>query len=340
MQGTDGKWIGWGYGDESQKVVDMKAFLKRKFKWVREHVPALDDSPRYDETMVAIVIQMQKNYGFPASGVMNYDTQVKCGFVKPLPPTKQWLFTVHGTGQPVPDGPGLPWDTALSVRDKYQLQPIGNYPAKPFPMWPSILQGVDELNLQISSKPGKFSMIGYSQGAVVVGQVLKHQIINPKGALHHRIKDLKKVVMFGNPMRQQGIQTPDHWLPVADTATAGILEDRLEGFVQQGIYGYYTKDDANIILAEYAHEEDMYASCPFNDMGEDERAICKIIMGNNVFGGQDSILAQIMEIPGRPIRELMAMFRAIKDAGAFFGSGTRAHGYDIAPAIQFLRVTV
>lgn len=325
MNGPDGKWIGLGLGDTSPEVASFKAFLLKKFQWVRDWPVSLGSSDTFDATLADVVIELQRRYQLPASGVLNYELKVKCGFVKPAPPAKPWLFTVHGTGQPDPLGPGLPADTARAVLDLYQWQPIGNYPATAFPMWPSILQGVSELIAQINGKAGKFALAGYSQGAVVVGQVLKHHIMDPKGSLHHRLPDLTKVVFWGNPMRQPGIQAFDEWIhPIAPPDTGGILEDRLEGL-----------DTATFQVRDYAHEQDMYASCPFDDMGEDERAIAKIIMWNNVLGGSDSILAQIIELVQRPIPETIAMFRAIVDAGGFFTS--TAHGYNIGPAIEFLR---
>jgi hypothetical protein len=323
-----GKWVGWGPGDIDVKVQDMKRFLKNKFRWVRDWQPPLDDSTLYDETLTQVVMAMQDRYGLPQSGLMNAETQAKCGFWHPPPTAKPWLYTVHGTGQPDPLGPGLPADTARACLDRYQWQPIGNYPAKPFPMWPSIMAGVDELNLQISSRPGKFSLAGYSQGAIVVGLVLKHALMDPAGGLHHRLNDVQKVVFWGNPMREPGIVADDHWLPPAPASPdwGGILEDRLEGL-----------ERAPFQVRDYAHKDDMYANTGFDDMGQDERAICKIVMGNNVFGGPDSILAQIFELVQAPISRAVAMFNAIMDAGLFFGSQTRAHGYDIGPAIEWLR---
>ena len=328
MRDINGKWIGWALGDVDPYVYDMKTYLHRKFKWVRDWTPPLVLDKTYDATFTAIVADMQRRYGLPVTGVMNAATQEKCGVWKPQPQVKPWLFTVHGTGQPDPLGPGLPADVARQVLDKYNWQPIGNYPATPFPMWPSIMQGVHELTNQISSKPGKFAMCGYSQGAVVVGQVLKHALMDPGGPLHYRLTDLTKVVFWGNPMRQQGIVTPDNYLPAAPLDTAGILEDRLQGL-----------ETAPFKVADYAHAEDMYASVGFDGMSENERAICKIIMGDgwNIFAGPDSIISQIAELMQRPIPEAIAMFRAMVDAGSFFASGTKAHGYNIAPAVDFLR---
>ena len=141
-------------------------------------------------------------------------------------------------------------DLARAVEAKYRWQPIG-YRAAPFPMWPSITQGVAELIGQISTKPGKFALAGYSQGAIVVGQVLKHTIMDPNGALHHRLPDVTKVVCWGNPMRQEGFAAGDDWIwPTANADTGGIMAwDRLDGL-----------ESAPFQMRDYAHQGDMYAA--------------------------------------------------------------------------------
>ena len=111
------------------------------------------------------------------------------------------------------------------------------------------------------------------------GAVAQAQCHGPNGFTHHRLNDVKRVVLSGNPMRQQGIRADDGYLPIAKPDTAGILEDRLEGL-----------EHAPSQIRDYGHADDMYASVGLNDMAEDERAICKIFMGNNVFCGPDSIL--------------------------------------------------
>lgn len=345
MRDASGEWIGWGLGpppDVSPKVSRFKERLRRKFG---ARASGLDSSEVYTEDLAHVVADTQRIWGFPATGMIDYKFQVRAGWIVPAPALKPMLYTVHGTGQPNPTGPGLPWDTAWSVRDRYELQPIGNYPAKPFPMWPSIMAGLDELCLQTgrADRAGReINVAGYSQGAIVVGLWLKHHVLDPAGSLHHLMPFVNKVVLWGNPMRQAGIVTPDNWLPAAerDTKSAGILEDRLVGFVQDGPYAHYINNaGTHITLADYAHRDDMYANCYFTKEGENERAICKIIMGNNVFGGPDSILMQLYELvrPGNTLTGIMGIYRAVLDAGSFFGSGTRAHGYNIGPAIEFLR---
>ncbi|BBC53814.1 putative lysin B [Mycobacterium phage PP] len=244
----------------------------------------------------------------------------------------RWLFTVHGTGMPDPFGPGLPADTARDVLDIYTWQPIGNYPAAAFPMWDSIMAGAGELRTQIASKPGEINLAGYSQGAVVVGQVLKHDIMSPSGSLHHRLGDVRKVVLWGNPMRQQGIAHSDEWVhPVAPPNTMGILEDRLEGL-----------EHAPFEVRDYAHEGDMYASIKDDDMHEYQVAVGRIVMKamRGMFGGPDSIVAQLMELGQRPLVEGIAMAWAIIDAISFFAGATGlewAHNYNRHPAVAFLR---
>ena len=127
-----GVWVGWGLGDDDPKVADMKWFLRRKFP---SYASVLNDTTLYDDTMAAVVAEMQRRYGLPATGVMNYATQLRCGYITPDLADKPLLFTVCGTGVPWWVGPDA--DLARAVGAKYRWQPIG-YRAAPFPMWPSI----------------------------------------------------------------------------------------------------------------------------------------------------------------------------------------------------------
>lgn len=267
---------------------------------------------------------------FPDGEVSDNDLRALGLSTAPPPPPahgRPVLFTVHGTGMPDPLGPGLPADTARAVLDRCDWQPIGNYPAAAFPMWPSVQQGRRELNVQIDRYHGrKIRLAGYSQGAVVVGQVLKHDIMNPQGRLHHRLADVEKVVFWGNPMRQQGIAHDDHWIhAVAKPDTHGILDDRLTGL-----------ENAPFEVRDYAHEEDMYASIRDDDMHEYQVAVCKIVMNaTDFFVGPNSVVAQLTELAMRPVQEGIALAMTLIDAMRFF-TGT-AHGYNIQPAIEFLR---
>ena len=90
-------WVGWGLGDDDPKVADMKGFLRRKFP---SYASGLGDSTLYDYTMTSVVAEMQRRYGLPVTGTMNYASQLRCGYITPDPTDKPLLFTVCGTGVP------------------------------------------------------------------------------------------------------------------------------------------------------------------------------------------------------------------------------------------------
>jgi hypothetical protein len=242
-----------------------------------------------------------------------------------------WLFTVHGTGMADPLGPGLPADTARDVLDKYRWQPIGNYPAQAFPMQQSIDLGYEELVLQIEAKLSRdnadFAMAGYSQGAVVVARVLKYEILAKTGRLHKYLHRLKKVVFWGNPMRQRGLAHFDHWkFDVAPEDTGGIMEDRLEGLEQ---YDFEVRD--------YAHEGDMYACLRDGQAGEWKIAIQRLIFSVSSFiGGENSLVAQFAELVAQPFTEVIAAAQAGVEAIWFF-LNLEQHAYNRYPAVEFLR---
>lgn len=316
-------------GDRNETVRLWRVVMNARFGglYTRLHGPLPTDTDEYGPRAASWQREYEFRTGQVQDGVVSDHDLAALKIVAQPPISKPWLFTVHGTGMPDPLGPGLPADTARAVLDLYAWQPIGNYPAEPFPMWPSILKGIAELVLQIKSKPGKFALAGYSQGAVVVAYVLKHYIMDPAGELHNRLSDITKVVFWGNPMRQKGIAHFDEWIyPIAPPDSHGIMEDRLEGL-----------DTAPFEIRDYAHALDMYACNKDNDTDEYKRAICKIVMGDKVLSGNDSIIAQIAELGQRPLVEGVAMFTAMINALTFFTGN--AHGYNIYPAINFLRST-
>lgn len=311
-----GVWIGWGIGDDDPKVAEFKQKLKGKFSYAKE----LDDSTLYTPQLADVVREAQARYGLPATGVIDYTFQVKVGWIKVTPPKLPTLYTVCGTGVPWWVGPDADIGRAVESGGRYRWQPVG-YPARPFPMWPSIMLGVAELARLVDSTPGRFSLVGYSQGAVVVGQFYKHHLL--QGSLSHRLPDLVKRVTLGDPMRPDGICHPDGAGKPCRPNTGGIIEDRLT--------------NAPDNFRTYGHSGDLYTDVELNDEGEYKRAIGKIVMGSNVFGGSDSILAQLVELGLNPFGEGMAAAQAILDAGMFFARKTGPHvSYSPRPAIDFL----
>ena len=56
---------------------------------------------------------------------------------------------------------------------------------------------------------------------------------------------------------------------------------------------------------------DLYTDCELDDDGEWKRMVCKIVMGHNIFSGDDGVIAQVAEFLARPIVEAIAMVKAI-----------------------------
>jgi hypothetical protein len=139
---------------------------------------------------------------------------------------------------------------------------------------------------------------------------------------------LRKAVTWGNPSRELGKVYPD-FAPgqsVAPRNTSGVayVDDRM----------YDTPD----LWRDYAHKGDLYAACEQGDSGEDKTAIWRIVRGEQFFIGPDTLLEQFLEITTSPIPGAIGAFKAMLDAGMFFGGGLTQHtSYNIGPAIDYLR---
>ncbi len=242
------------------------------------------------------------------------------------PTGKPVLITAQGTGVDMWTGP--PADTAreLERRKLCQWQPLGNWPAATFPMWPSITQGVAEGEKQIRLWAGDRGqdiwLAGYSQGAIVTSLLWKYSL-SPGGPLADLRHKVTKAVTWGNPMRETGRFRGDGADWDARPDTGGAMVDRLENTPAWWV--------------DFAHKADLYTDCEMDDEGEYKRAICKIVMGNQWWAGQDNLFEQIGELFAHPFTEVVAMAKAIWDAGLFFAHGTGPHiDYNVQPAIDYL----
>jgi hypothetical protein len=326
-----GKWVGFGLGpppDEDPKIVEFKKKLKKKFSYAKQ----LDDSAVYTEELALVVIEAQGRWSMPKTGIIDYQFQVKMRWIKPPSPPRPrgTLYTCQGT-LPSTIWSGPPADTARMVEDLYYWQPIGG-PYEAFPMNNSIDAEKSELRVQISKRPlgDPINLAGYSQGAIVLSEVFE-EMRNPSDSLHYRLPDVQRAVTWGNPSRELGVNNGNKFCgypadyPDLGPDSRGIMENarRMSNTPDQWM--------------DFAHKKDMYCDTPNTDAGEDQTAICMIVMGN-WWGGPDSILAQIFEVVQRPMIESLAMFKAIVNAGMFFGGGIKPHvTYNVAPAIAFLR---
>jgi len=304
-----------GPGDSSEEIRRIKAFMRQKFA---SYAGGLADTPLYDQQMFDAVKEMQRRYGLPINGLIGYSTKVKMGYLTVTPSAKPTLLTVNGAGVDMWTGPQA--DVARAVEDKYYWQPIG-YDSKPIPMAPGVAQARAELGVQLDKHPGEWNMVIYSEGALAGSKFFKYDVLPLSSPYHHRLVDLRKVVAFGNPYRENNVVWDVDGNP-ARPGTQGISDDRL---VNTPTY-----------WKEIAHHGDIYAENEVSNAGEFKTSIYKAVQGQFV-GGPDSLLHQIIELVGNPFGEGWAAAMAIISGIKFAAAGTGPHvNYPVQQAIDYL----
>lgn len=273
--------------------------------------------------------------------------------------SKPLLITVNGTGVPDPFGPGFAADLGRAVNDPwndiyaefigqqvaniFNWQPIG-YPAAVFPMNPSVQAGRAEVNLQItrheqdgSCPPGTpLFLAGYSQGAIVTGEVWRKDILAPNGVHHNRVDDVLKrggIINFGDPLRSPGIA---HGNEVAGLPVPGQLDGQTSG----GIAGPddLTADQTPDCLLSCALLGDLFAAAPVGDtpwksepeVGKIETRIYGMVLNGSV-GSFIKNAEIIVEEYGAPLTTSIALVHAIFNGISFAAKGTNAPHWQYGP---------
>ena len=273
--------------------------------------------------------------------------------------SKPLLLTVNGTGVADPFGPGFsadlgrafaydPWE-ALNANmagvfygtDLY-WQPVG-YPAAVIPMGKSVKTGRAEVNQLISMhehtglcpKGTPLFLSGYSQGAVITGEVWAQDILSPKGIHHDRVNDVRGVIQFGDPLRCPGYARGND--------VAGFPPpSRLDGFVTGGIAGWadLRVEETTDVVLSCALDGDLYACCPVGEspwdtpgkgsgenepqVGQVETRIYEFIMTGSLLHGIMSIAEGMAEEFGMPVRATIAHIQAIANGLKFAAAGPAA----------------
>lgn len=330
-----GVWVGWGLGDWSHHpdgsdrddtVRRAKAFMRRKFSSYAGH---LADTNKFDKEMHDAVWEMQRRYFesgklHPPTGILDLDTQVVMGFKKPIPKARPVIFTIEGHMSNMWIGPCAETARILEGQGVCRWQPVGyNSASLPFDK-----SAQNEFRRLLSDTgllpPGTgWGMVIYSRGGIAGSEVFMNDILPVHGSLHWRLKDLKRVVAFGNPWRERDKIAP--WIPTnvrPKDGTQGISDQRMER----------TPD----FWMEVAKTGDIYAENTVDDAGENKTAIYKIVQ-NEWWGGPDSIFMQVFEVATSPITETIAIIKAIT-SGIMFAVNTSPHaGFDLGPVIEHMR---
>lgn len=228
------------------------------------------------------------------------------------------IYTVQGTGQPDPTGPGYPADIARMLNPNvWTWQAVGNYSATAFPMNKSIKEGEDELVRLITQvHPDRtFALMGYSQGAIVISNVYD-RIRN--GDLQKYRSQLIAGVAIGNPRREEHHTVPGG----VDPGGHGIVTPNL---VDTDDFWWEFAAGKNMVNSP---GQDLYATTGYNGDAtsvKDMEAIWRIVDEGSItsFG---NLLDQVLSILGNPILGSISAITAAIDALDFFVvKGIRPH---------------
>jgi hypothetical protein len=224
------------------------------------------------------------------------------------------LYTVSGTFVGPRDG--FAADIAKAVDPAlFTWEPI-DYPASAFPMDASAAQGVANLVNRINARPGKFALLGYSQGALVISKVYEEL---RSGSLQNRRQDFVAGVALGNPMRESG-----HTIPGGtDPGGHGITAQRLVG--------------SEDLWWDFCSPNDTICTTGDDLVGRDYTAIFDILMTS--FTGQGDILSVVLSALANPL-EALSQLPALAQLttqllGIITGTSPEGHGaYPVDHPIQ------
>jgi hypothetical protein len=308
MKDANGKWVGWGLGDVDPKVAQIQTFLAKKF---HSYAGALVATGVYDAATAAAVATMQTKYGLPSTGIFDYASQLKSGFIKPAPAPRTPFFTVEGHMSDMWAGPAAGTAEVLEAEGRVVHLPTGyNNGALPF----DNKSGEVELTNRVNTfaPPGtKFLIAGFSQGSMVVTDYLINELIGSD-----REKDCLGVLLYGNPSRSKGSVAP--W----SRAQAGPAENAgMEPKSRLDLLGL----KPSFQVMDVYRKGDMFSDNEPTEQGALKSACYEAIARSNFFS-QFSIAAEIAQAFMKPVDFVIGVFQAIFSALGFLANqGSNPH---------------
>jgi hypothetical protein len=241
------------------------------------------------------------------------------------------------------------WHELTGEAEQFRWQGC-EYPSATFPMRPSVLVGWEELVTQINRWPGKFALCGYSQGALVVCLVWKHEILDPAGRLHHRLNDVVAIHTYGNPMRAPGIAYGNTLLwgrPAPgkeDGYTTGGIAGPADLRPEECLFPNGHPQAGKPAVFDFANPGDLYAACPVGDdpweneseVGASETLIYETVLdfnGGDLWSWFKVIFKSVVK-PWTIWSRVQAIWNGIQFAKA--GMNAPHWQYDIQPEIIHL----
>lgn len=353
----DGKWVGYGLGDVSATVQDMKAYLVTMFASYAAPLKASLEAGgtaamTYDQTMVDVVTEMQTRYGdnskvnpnLVINGIMGFSWQVRCDFVKP---PKVVIFTAQGTGVDMwdadwPQPYGIALAIAQAIPNMVTVQPIGNYPASITgpAMGASAEMGRAELKrmMGVGSGPGPVYPTGpcagifYSQSAIFGSHWWRDDVLANDGDLHHRQGDVLFVITEGNPLRAPDTAHGNDdagWGPspkkdgAVTSGIAGPADCLTPEQTVEGIFYDY------VWLGTDNGQTELYTANPWNDAAGAGK-VGTLVYGAVVDQTFETVVS-VIDALGEPIGMVEEIYNGITFAAA--GPNADHFDYDITPMV-------
>jgi hypothetical protein len=355
----NGVWVGWGLGDWSHNpdgsdgdptVRNAKAFMRRMY---RSYAGNLADTNKFDQQMYDVVCIMQDKLvqsvglnrlyvGQFIRGVLDLPTEIAMGFKKanPVLPIE---FTVEGHGSNLFFGPAASNAQILEAQQVCHAKPVF-YDCTSLPF--NNRSGVEALvsmflsnqiegPLDQAGRPimwpfpvgAPWSIIGFSQGAMVISEFMEREVLAVNGRCHHRLASFKRGLGVGNPRRERGKMAP--WNDNPPPPDTGGIMDHL--FVTTGT----VIEDR---WQENANNGDMFAVNGTDRASKDKTAIAKIVT-ENAWGSPAGIFARALAIFGNVPAESLGLIKAMIQTIMFFASNPNPHYTTVAESgdIEWMR---
>ena len=333
-----GAYVGLGKGDRSPVIIQAKARMKKLYTPARN---TLDNGDLFTAELETEVIREQAIFtkeGRPGAakyiqGIINLEFKYDLGILKRPQAAKPIIFTIEGHMSNMFFGPcadtareleqqgvchwkpvyyqngDLPFKNGLGVqalfnelnRTSIEGPPINpDNPDGPKHMWPF--------------PPGHpYGIIGFSQGAMVACEFMWKHVLPPNAALHHRLPNMRRALMFGNPRRAKDAVCSWAQSPPSE-GTHGIM-DKLFDANKEGVGDRW---------AEHPNDNDMFAEVDDDEAGQMQTAIAKIITENS-WGGPAGIWVRVLKLFGNPVGGSYNALKASFDAIMFLAANPNPH---------------
>lgn len=319
-------------GDRNETVREWRRVMAKRFAGyarIRGELPTNTDE--FGPRARAWQWEYESRTGQPIDGIVSDDDLRALGIKVVVRPV---FFTVEGHMSDMFVGPAAFVAEQLEREGRVVHRPTGYNSTKlPFDNKSGVNELVDRIDTKVFDDGVPFpegtpwDIAGFSQGAMIVCEVMEKHVLPENGRLHYRLKDLHKGLCFGNPNRLLNQCAP--WVPdPPEKDTQGIMDWHFDFLKYPELAGKWQ---------EHARTRDWYAENKLDEAGANMTAIAKIITTNSWIGGPASIVARIMDLFLNPFDGLIDVVWAI--VRTFMGiAHLEAHGtYDLDPVLNWFR---